>query len=214
MPARTRNGLDTPPDLSTWSPHGSHPAKGPLTTQQLRKLNQAGIQKKRLTRAIKIASFNGSCTVIFAVIALIGGVFSTLSLVMGLALAALAWNELRGRNFLRQMHPLAPRVLGWNQLAFMGLLIAYSAWNIYFGLTGPSAYAAEIAAHPQLDTMFGLTRLEKLITVSVYGTLIVATIICQGGCAWYYFSRSKYLHAYISDTEPWILDIQRAGRGT
>jgi len=214
MSSRTRNGLDTPPDLSTWSPHGSGQATGPLTTLQLRKLNQAGIQQKKLTRAIKIASFNGMCTAIFAAVALVGGIFSTLSLAMGLALAGLAWNEFRGRNFLREMHPLAPRVLGWNQMAFMGLLILYSAWNIYFGLTGPSAYAAEIAAHPQLDTMFGLTRLEKMVTVSIYSTMIVGTIICQGGCAWYYFSRAKHLHAYIADTEPWILDIQRAGHGT
>ena len=214
MAAGVRNNLDRPPDLSSWSPQGSRRACGPLSPQEVLKLNQAGIRQKKILRAVKIATFNGWCTGVAAAVALAGGVFNVLSLVMGLALAALAWNEFRGRKLLQDMDVYAPRILGWNQLAFMGLLIAYSVWHIYSGLTGPSAYQAQIAAHPQLESMFGITRLERMLTVSLYGTMIAATIIFQGGCAWYYFSRTKYLHAYISDTEPWILRVQRASQGS
>ena len=213
MSARTHSHLEPPPDLSEWAASGSRHAAAGLTSKQLHQLKQAGLRQKKLLRAGKVASVNATCTTIFAAIALIGGVFNTLSLVMGLALAGVAWNEFRGRKLLRKMDLIAPRVLGWNQLAFMGLLIGYSAWNIYLGLTGPSAYAAQIAAHPQIDSMFGLRRLEKLMTVSIYGSLIVATILVQGGCAWYYFSRKKHLLAYVSDTAPWVMDIQRANNG-
>jgi len=212
MSVNGRNSLETPPDLSHWSPHGRGRAGGPLTALQLRKLNQASIRHKRLSRAAKIATFNGTTIAIFAAVALVSGVFDTLSLVVGVVLAALAWNEFRGRNLLRSMDMSAPRALGWNQLGLMALVTGYALWKIYFALTGPSAYAAQIAAYPQIETMFALTRLEKTLTTSVYGSLIAVTVICQGGCAWYYFSRAKYLRAYVSDTEPWIVDIQRASR--
>ena len=210
MPTGLRSDLDAPPDLSGWSAPAPHGAAGPLSTQQLRKLTQANLQEKKILRAAKIASFNGVSTGIFAAGALISGIFSTLSLALGLALAAVAWNELRGRNLLRKMDLNAPRVLAWNQLGFMGLLIGYALWKIYFGLAGPSAFAG----HPELATRFGIAELEKMITVSIYASLIAAAIIFQGGCAWYYFTRTKYLTAYLTDTAPWIIDIQRAARST
>lgn len=213
MRTGVRNNLDMRPDLSAWSRHGLRRARAPLTPSELGRLNQAGIQQKKILRTAQIAFFNGTCMAIFAAISLISGIFDTMSLAMGLVLAGLAWNEFRGRKLLRNMDLAAPRVLGWNQLAFMGLLICYSAWHIYFGLTGPSAYQAEIAAYPQLDSMVGITRLEKTITVSIYSALIAAAIICQGGCAWYYFNRTKHLHAYVSDTDPWIIDIHRTTGG-
>ncbi len=209
MPTGLRSDLDAPPDLSGWSAPSSHGASGPLSTQQLRKLTQANLQQKKVLRAAKIASFNGACTAVFAALALIGGIVSLLSMVMGLALAAVAYNELRGRNLLRKMDLSAPRVLAWNQLGFMALLIGYALWKIYFGLTGPSSFAG----HPELETRFGIAELERMVTVSVYGSLIAAAIIFQGGCAWYYFTRTKYLTAYLTDTAPWIIDIQRATRG-
>ena len=209
MPAGLRNDLDVPPHLSDWSaPSPYSTSKGPLSTQQLRELTQANLRQKKILRAAKIASFNGVCTAVFAAGALLGGVVSMLSLVVGLALAGVAWNEFRGRNLLRRMDLNAPRGLAWNQLGFMALLIGYAAWKIYFGLTGPSSFAG----HPELETRFGITELERMITVSIYSGLIAGAIIFQGGCAWYYFTRTKYLSAYITDTPPWIIDIQRTSR--
>jgi len=209
MATGIRKNLDTPPDLSDWTPLGTQRPGGPLSARELRTLSQASIQQKKVLRAAKVASLNGTCTAIFAACALVGGVFSTMSLVMGLALAGVAYNEFRGRKLLQQMDLSAPRVLGWNQVAFMGLLIGYAAWNMYIGLNTPSS----LAAYPGLDAKVGITKLQHFLTVSLYGGLIVATIIFQGGCAWYYFTRTEHLRAYIAETAPWVMDVQRARDG-
>ena len=209
MATGARENLDTPPDLSDWTPGGAHRSTGPLSAGELRTLSQASIQQKKVFRAVKVASFNGTCTAIFAAFALVAGVFSTLSLVMGLALAGVAYNEFRGRKLLQKMDMTAPRVLGWNQVGFMVLLIGYALWNIYFGLTGPSA----LAGHPEIEAQYGIAELEHFLTVAVYGGLIVAAVLFQGGCAWYYFTRTEHLRAYIAETAPWVMDVQRARDG-
>lgn len=209
MATGIRKNLDTPPDLSDWTPPEARSSAGPLSPDELRTLSQASIQQKKVLRAAKVASFNGTFTAFFAAVALIGGVFSMVSLVMGLALAGVAYNEFRGRKLLQQMDLAAPRVLGWNQVAFMGVLIGYALWNIYVGLTAPSA----LAGHPELDARYGITELQHFVTVALYGSLIVATILFQGGCAWYYFTRTEHLRAYIAETAPWVMDLQRARDG-
>jgi len=204
-----RKNLDTPPDLSDWTPRGTVRSTGPLSIEELRTLTQASIQQKKVLRAAKVASFNGVCTTIFAAFALIGGVFSTLSLVLGLAMAGVAYNEFRGRKLMQQMNMRAPSVLGWNQLAFMTLLIGYAAWNMYFALVTPSS----LAAYPELDTKYGLAKLEHFVNIMLWGSVIVASILFQGGCALYYFTRDSVLRAYVTDTAPWVIDLQRARDG-
>jgi hypothetical protein len=66
------------------------------------------------------------------------------------------------------------------------------------------------AADSQVVEMLGpIEDLQKTITLAVYGSLIFLSIIFQGGTAWYYFTRSRYLRAYVSDTPAWIVDLQR-----
>ena len=70
MATGARENLDTPPDLSDWTPGGAHRSTGPLSAGELRTLSQASIQQKKVFRAVKVASFNGTCTAIFAAFAL------------------------------------------------------------------------------------------------------------------------------------------------
>jgi hypothetical protein len=46
----------------------------------------------------------------------------------------------------------------------------------------------------------------------VYGTVIVLSIIFQGLTACYYFTRRKYVEAYVRETPQWVLDVQRMTR--
>ncbi len=51
------------------------------------------------------------------------------------------------------------------------------------------------------------------LTLLIYGALIAGTLAAQGLTAWYYHSRQKYLAAYLRDTPPWIIDLQKKQAG-
>lgn len=183
---------------------------GPLSIQQQQQVAQAARCARKVVGAAKVATFNGWSAGVFAVLSLPLAMFSATALVMGLGLAVVSWNEFRGRNRIRQFDPLAPRVLGWNQVGFLGLLVAYALWSIYAGLSGPDPYQAYIDSSPELQSMLGpLGQLHRTLTVAVYGGLIVLSVVFQGGNAVYYFSRGKYLQAYLTQTPAWIVDMQR-----
>ncbi len=54
-----------------------------------------------------------------------------------------------------------------------------------------------------------IEQLQTIVTLAVYGSVILFSIIFQGGTAWYYFTRSRHIRAYISETPQWIIDLQR-----
>jgi hypothetical protein len=45
----------------------------------------------------------------------------------------------------------------------------------------------------------------------VYGGLAAVAIFGQGGTALYYWSRRRFVEAYLKETPRWIIDAQRAG---
>jgi len=145
-------------------------------------------------------------------LAMIFGRFDILGLIMGGALAALAWNELRGRSLLSRIQLRACGVLGWNQLALMAIVLVYSTWMIGQAIWGPSPYDEAIAQEKMLARSLGsINALHKIISVAIYGGLIVATLVFQGLNSAYYFTRRKHVEAYISQTPDWVLQLQRRG---
>jgi hypothetical protein len=54
-------------------------------------------------------------------------------------------------------------------------------------------------------------NMSTLIFTCLYGSVMLVAIIGPGLTALYYFSRKKYLQAYVANTPQWILDLQRAG---
>jgi hypothetical protein len=149
-----------------------------------------------------IAAFNGwsiaACSVISLVIAL--GSFSLLGLFITAALAAIAFLELRGRRRLLKLDPDACRLLGWNQFFFMLVIVGYCVWRLW-----------EVYQHPGMPIEYpgqGISRddwelLEELIVpilLFTYGSIIVATILVQGGNAVYYFTRRRHVLAHLAET--------------
>ena len=59
-----------------------------------------------------------------------------------------------------------------------------------------------------LGPVEGLTR---LITLAIYGGMIAVAVFAQGGLALYYFTRGKYVRAYVQQTPEWVLAVQKAG---
>jgi hypothetical protein len=191
-------------------PRPTHQSSGPLSPEHQQSLLDANHRAQKILQAAKVATFNGWTTGFFAALSLIGGLFSITSLCLGVGLSVVARNEFRGRNLLRRFDPRGPRLLGWNQVGFIGLLIAYSLWSIYTSLTGANPYDEYIAQNPELASMLGsFSHLNDTITLAVYGGVIVLSVIFQGLNAIYYFKRGKLLREYLSLTPAWIVDLQR-----
>ncbi len=182
----------------------------PLSPEHYKALEKAKRLRRRIDRAIGVSTFNGWCTALFAALGAPFAVFSITTLVMCAGLGAIAFHEFKGRRMLRELNPAAPRLLGVNQLAFAGLLIVYSVWNIYLAQTQPSPYADVIANQTELaGTLGSVDELYKSASLAVYGCLIAVAFIFQGGMALFYFRRTAHVRAYVDQTPRWILDMHQ-----
>ena len=177
----------------------------PLTLEQRLELSEANERARKILGAVKVATFNGWTIGVFAAIGLLFGIFSVTALVMGIGMGVVARNEFRGRTLLRQFDPLGPRLLGRNQLAFMGLIIAYCLWSMYQTVSNP---ISEIAGLEAIAESYG--GLIKNATLAVYGVVIFVTTLVQGLNARYYFARTQRIEDYVRETPGWIVEIQRS----
>lgn len=198
-------------DPASDNPTGG-PQAGPLTPEQLAAVADAKRRRKRIDRAAGVAAFGGWATAVLAVLGTPFAFFDWLSAVVVIGLAVVAYHEFKGRRLLKALDPDAPRLLGLNQLGFAGLIIAYSGFQIVTTLTGAGPYAEAIAAEPMLaDTLGPIEDVLTWASLAVYATLMVGTILFQGGTAWYYFSRARHLRDYLEQTPRWVNDLIRAG---
>ena len=182
----------------------------PLSPEQLQAFSAAHQRRRRIDRAAAVATFNGWSSGVFAVLTLPFALFSVVALFLATGLGIIAYHEFKGRRGLRQLNPRSPRLLGMNQIAFAAILIVYSLWCIFAALTGPSLYAEQIAAGPEMARVLGpIEDLSFTITLAVYGSIIVGSVLFQGLNAMYYFTRSRHLQAYLTETPQWVIDLQR-----
>ncbi|MCZ6758977.1 MAG: hypothetical protein O7D29_01175 [Gemmatimonadetes bacterium] len=194
-----------PPPSTTTTNGGS---VSPLSPQQQEELTRANERAKKVLSATKVATFNGWTIGIFAAITLLFALFSVTALVVGAGMAIVAWNEFRGRTLLRRFDPHGPRLLGRNQLGFMGLLIGYGLWGIFRTLTNP------IPQLEELEAVVGpVGDLVTDLVVVVYGGVILLSLIFPGLNARYYFARIRLVRGYLDETPAWIIDVQRSSSG-
>src|SRR4051812_829676 len=183
-----------------------------LSQSQVAELLGARNRAAKLRRAGNVAKFDAWMIAIFATLTALTGIFSASSLLLAGAMGYVAWREFRGAAQLRKLDPTAAKALATNQLVLAGALIVYSLWQGYASYTSHESLTGSTGGDAQLTQMLGpIDELMKLLTVSVYGLLIFIAIFVQGGTALYYKSREKYLKAYVTQTPPWILELQRAG---
>jgi hypothetical protein len=192
-----------------------------MTPEHMQALTLAQQRSAKLRFAASVAMFNGICiavfsafSLLFAAVAAMLGEFDWLAVVMGIGLGAISWNEFRGRKLLQQFNPRAPAVLGWNQLALLVLIVAYAAWMLCVGLLGANPYEEVMRREPMTKQVLGdIGGLYKMLSVALYGALIVGTLIFQGLNAFYYFTRERILRGYLAETPPWVVELQRCQAG-
>ncbi|HDZ21578.1 hypothetical protein LCGC14_1099480 [marine sediment metagenome] len=196
-------------------------ADRPLSPEHLLQVEQADVRARTLRKAGGVAMFNGVTFAIFAagsglfaLVNLMFGEFDAASVVMTVGLAVVASNEFKGRRLIRSFDRRAPKLLGWNQIGLMALLVAYGAWMIANAYLGPDPYAEQIAENPSVADQYAwMSQIDMAVKLAVYGGLIAGTLIFQGLNARYYFSRAKLLTAYLDETPDWVVDLQRRSPG-
>ncbi|QOV91170.1 hypothetical protein [Humisphaera borealis] len=183
-----------------------------LTPEHLAQLVTARDLSKKVRRAIAVATFDGYAIGAFAVVTLLTGLTDSSALLLGIVMAVVAFVEIRAGNQLRRLELLAPRTLAINQLALAAVLILYAVSRLIASRSAPSAYADYIAADPELGKMLvPIDDLTRQMTVYFYAGLIAIAVVAQGGMALYYYTRPRYLRAYLAQTPTWIIEMQRAG---
>lgn len=186
---------------------------GPLSEFQQQEVAAAHNRAKKIRKAAAVAGFNGWATGILAVCSLPFAFSSLSSFLVAVGLSVVAYNEFRGRQRLLQFDKSAPALLGWNQIGLLALIVIYCVWMLAAGLASDGPFTAELQANPELGealgSVEGLDEAYQLILVAVYVGIIALSIVFQGLNAFYYFSRSKHLTAYLQDTADWVLNLQR-----
>ena len=161
---------------------------------------------RRLRRGRSVARFNGWSEAIFAGLAILFGIFSFASLVVGVALGVIAWRELRWGRELGRLDARAPRALAMNQMYLLAGVFVYCGWQLYTGLTGPST----LEQHPELSQLssagvdLDIDGLYRTTMLATYISVAVLSVFLQGMTAWWYASLRKPMDALygMSASEP------------
>jgi hypothetical protein len=183
---------------------------GPLTPEHLRALADARHRARRVRRAATIAAISGWSMAVFAGLTVLGVALGSMtSLVVSLALAAIAWNELRGGAMLRRLDPRGATRLGYNQIILGVLIVAYAAWSLFSSLGGDTlASLGGSTGDPQVDAM--VADLSRTVAYALYATIALAGVLVPGLTAWYYFSRARIIRDVVARTPAWVLEALRA----
>lgn len=190
---------------------GFDPTASPLTPQQHEQFIRADAEAAKLTRAARMAAFNGGSMLVLAVLCLPFAWMDVTNAAVAAVLTVLGLVELRGRSRLQRLDPAAGRLLAMNQLALFAAILIYCVWRIYIVLTGPSM----LDQHPELADLksmqIDIEELERTIAWTLYGAVAAGSAIYQGLCALYYLNTGRRLRDYVQQTPPWILQLQRRG---
>jgi len=192
----------------------SEESTGPLTPEHHQQIASAHTRGAKIRAAARVASFNGWVTGVFAVLSAPFAPFSFVSFLVTVGLFVVTYNEFRGKKLLLAFDPAAARLLGWNQLGFLGMITAYSLWMILDAYLGDGPFAKEFQQYPELKNALGsaenFQRLYRLVILAIYSAVILFSAVFQGYNAFFYFTRSRYLSDYLRETPGWIVQMQRA----
>ncbi len=178
----------------------------PLTPAQQQELRDAKERAASFLGSAKVAAFNGWTIGFFAAVSILFGFFSLTSFLVGVGLAVVARNELVGCKRVRALDASGLELLWRNQIGLIALIVAYCARSMYSTV---SVLDPEMAELTELIGS-GTDELIQSLTLTLYASVIVATVIFQGLNARYYFVRIARMHDYLRLTPPWVLEVQRS----
>jgi hypothetical protein len=175
-------------------------------------------REKRFAFARKLASFNGVGAGIFAAVSLLSAVFDASSLLLAVPLAIVAFVELNGGQRVARYERTGLVQLACNQLALIVLVAVYALSQIFSALDSASPLA-DVIAQSGVPEELGISamgaelgdldEMYRSAVTAFYGVVIAATVLVQGGCGLYYYSRLKQLDQFLAETPRWVVDYLR-----
>lgn len=211
-----RIGMTDGPPGSTSASRASA-GGGPLSAEHFAEIRRAKARSKKVRRCAGVAAFSGATMAFFAVTTLMIGLFGDwLSLVCGVALGVIAYNEIRGAAGLKRFDPGAARLLAINQIGLGVLICGYSALSLVMAIRNPAIKSAMAqvggsTGDPNMDaTLASVAGLADMAVYGLYGTLFVVGIIAPGLTALYYHSRGRLVKEFVASTPAWVIDAMRA----
>lgn len=169
-------------------------------------LEEASARMKTVLRPARVARVNGWTVGVFGVLSvLLGLVSGGGGVVVGLALVAVAWNEMRGIKRLQALDPEGARILAWNQLILGGVVAVYCAAAIARARVSPDPSMKE------LEELGGIPAgLIAELTTVLYGAVAAIVVIVQALFARYHFKAGEKVAAFRRDTPAWVVELLRA----
>ena len=194
----------------------------PIDPAQSQAISAARQAQRRFAFAVKLAKWNGVSLLLGAACSFVLALFDASLLLSAAGLAACGWLELHAGRRLRQHEPRALLWLAGNQLLLLAAVVIYAGLQLKAALAGQSSLSAELQSHPELATMLAsiddpaLTgMIESMEDMYRFGRLLVYTVligvclVVQGGAAFYYLSRRRYLREFLAGTPPWVIEHLR-----
>lgn len=183
------------------------PAPTPLSPDQIAEIELGRRHARRIRRAAVVASMSGWTLAVFALATLASGVFGNWpDLAVGIVLAAVAFNELKGADQLRAFDQSAPRRLALGQLILGVAIAAYAAWKWYEqSRRSPLAAYGGSTGSAEVDAM--LIDITDSITPIIWGSVAIVGIITCWLTAAYYASKTQAVRIFRERAPAWVIEI-------
>lgn len=180
----------------------------PLTEAHFALLREMAAARQPVRKAARKARVSAITTLAIGALGLPLTLFfpGWLSFAMAVGICTIGAIEYVGARRLRAGQPTAAGFLGRNQLAFLGLIVAYCLIQMLTFSNADTLVSPELRS--QLAQLPGLeqdiTHWAPIVTYGFYSIVIVLSIAAQGGLALYYFTRRPYLETLQRTTPPWV----------
>jgi len=191
----------------------------PLSHAQLQLLSSARQQHGQLRTARSLAAFNGWSLLLCGIFATAGAALGLGSVWLGALIIGFGVIELHGRARLRALDPVGTTVLAVNQVALLAAVWIYCAVAAYEGQAAQPGLADSIGQHRELiqvmqldrsgnldDQLASAARTYRRAVILFYTGLAFVTLLFQGGCAYYYYTRRGPLEA-LRQTPAWAREL-------
>lgn len=190
--------------------HSTRPG-GAFTPEHLAQIAAARKSSTKIRHACAVAKFSGITTAVFAALTVVFSLTSFSGLLLGMGMAIVSIFEFRGAAELTRLDRTAPKRLAMNQLAFATMLIIYGMYSLWSFFHDASPDMSD--AMSQLASLMGTKEgdLRKSIAMIWAGAIFLVALAGPGLASFYYYTRTRYIDDYVSNTPQWIQDLQKAG---
>lgn len=209
------------PTESAKDASASVPAPAALTPAQLAAIERARLRALPLQRGVRVATIDAWLSAVLAGLTVLSACGGIENLVVGAALAFVAFNSFRGAQRLRRHDPAAPRQLAMNQLVFAGCVVLYGAYSLWQVSAGQSSILRFLVGDDSTALLgkeagIDIRNIQQWVKNAMYAFYIIligGTLIVQPLMAIYYCRRGKILQAFLAETPAWVVDILRGAPG-